>query len=207
MYRPPHFRVDDDVALEMVDAVAFGHLVVVGTEGLDATPLPFLLDRRAEGCSIRCHVARANPIWRSAPCDSLLIVPSAGAYVSPSWYPSKAEHGAVVPTWNYEVVHLHGRLVAHHDVAWLGDLVRRLTDRHERDLPVPWSVDDAPPEFVDRQLRAIVGLEVEVVRVEGKRKLSQNRDEADRDGVVTGLGDRDDPAADAVARAMRRPLA
>lgn len=209
MYRPPAFRIDDDTGLALAAEVAFGQLVVSGADGLDAVPVPYLIDRAAGQARLRCHVARANPIWHAAPCDALTIVAGPDAYVSPSWYPSKAEHGAVVPTWNYEVVHLHGSLVAHDDAAWLERLVRDLTDHHEAGRSDPWSVDDAPADFVARQLRAIVGLELAVTRVEGKRKLSQNRDEPDRAGALTGLrarADQGDPRSAAVADAMDRPL-
>jgi transcriptional regulator len=114
-------------------------------------------------------------------------VPVADAYISPSWYPTKAVSGKVVPTWNYEIVHAHGDLIAHDDVTWLDGFVRELTERHERGRPEPWSVDDAPPDFVTAMLRGIVGVELAVDRLEGKRKLSQNRPEEDRHGVIAGL--------------------
>ena len=124
------------------------------------------------------------------------------AYVSPSFYPSKAEHGKTVPTWNYDLVHVHGTLRAHDDEAWLERVVRDLTARHEAHLPSPWSVDDAPAAFVGRMVRAIVGLEIEVSRVEAKRKLSQNRAPADVAGVVAGLRERGDVRSALVADAM-----
>lgn len=157
--------------------------------------------------SLRGHVARANPIRQAAPCRALVIVPVSDAYVSPSWYPSKAEHGKVVPTWNYEVVHLHGRLVAHDDATWVAGLVRELTDVHEAGQPAAWSVDDAPADFVAKQHRAIVGIEIVVDRVEAKRKLSQNRSDADRDGVRTGLQSSGSTRGAAVAEAMSARLA
>jgi len=184
----------------MVRSAGYGHLVVVGDDGLTATPMPFLVDD--DLTVVRAHLARANSVWRTAPCDALLIVPTVDAYVSPGWYPSKAEHGRVVPTWNYEVVHLHGRLVAHDEAEWVGRLVRDLTEIHEARLPDPWSVDDAPPEFVDAQLRAIVGVELDVARVEGKRKLSQNRSEADRTGAIAGLRSQGDPRSTTLADTM-----
>ena len=127
------------------------------------------------------------------------------AYISPSWYASKAEHGRVVPTWNYSTAHAYGRLVIHDDVRWLESLVRRLTDRHETGREDPWSVDDAPPRFVAGQLRAIVGVEVVISRVEAKLKLSQNRPAADIDGVQTGLEVSGDPVSAAAVRAARPP--
>lgn len=185
MYRPPAFTVDDaDEALAMATAIGFGHLVAAGPDGLVSTPLPFLID--ADEGLVRAHLARANPILDLAPTDALLIVPGIDAYVSPGWYPSKREHGRVVPTWNYEVVQLHGRLHVH-DTAWTDRLVRDLSDHHERSMPQPWTVDDAPADFVERQLRAIVGISLRVERVEAKRKLSQNRDARDAEGAAVGL--------------------
>jgi len=138
-------------------------------------------------------VARNNDQWRQQVLgEALVIVRGPGAYVSPSWYASKAEHGRVVPTWNYVTAHVYGRLIMHDDPDWVGALVRRLTDRHEADNPLRWSVDDAPASFVAGQLRAIVGVELVISRVEAKAKLSQNRPAADIDGVITGLEARGD---------------
>jgi transcriptional regulator len=143
-------------------------------------------------------VARNNDQWRRAPRgQAMVIAHGPDAYVSPSSYASKAEHGRVVPTWNYATVHVHGRLVVHDDPAWVEALVRRLTDHHERGRDEPWSVDDAPPRFYAGQLRAIVGVQLVIERVEAKFKLSQNRPSADIDGVVAALtaeGDRDSAA-------------
>ncbi|MDQ1537974.1 MAG: transcriptional regulator [Actinomycetota bacterium] len=121
--------------------------------------------------------------------EALVIVHGPDAYISPSWYPSKAEHGRVVPTWDYSAAHVHGSLVIHDDEAWLDSLVRRLTERHESGRQHPWSVDDAPAKYIAGQLRAIVGVELEISRVEVQVKMSQNRPAADIDGVVTGLAD------------------
>ena len=209
MYRPPANRVDDlAVAVRIVRDHGFGHLVVAGADGLDAVPVPVVVDVPAHGGGIdgaglrvRAHVARANPIWRAAPCPALLIVSPDDAYVSPGFYPSKARDPKVVPTWNYELVHVHGTLQARPDPAWLETLVRELTVRNEAAMADPWAVDDAPPDFIERMIRAIVGVELEVTRVEAKRKLSQNRTAEDVAGVVAGLAAGDDRSA-AVARAM-----
>jgi transcriptional regulator len=134
--------------------------------------------------------------------EALVIVRGPDAYVSPGWHASKAEHGRVVPTWNYVTAHVHGRLVVHDDPGWVETLVRRLTDQHEAHSAQPWSVDDAPAAFVAGQLRAIVGVELVISRVEAKAKLSQNRPGADIDGVVAGLEARgDDVSAQAVRSA------
>lgn len=210
MYNPPANRVHhDDEAFEIVDAAALGHLVSVGPDGFVATSLPLLVDRVER--RLRGHLARANDHWTTLDGAEVLVVfsPSDG-YVSPAWYPSKAEtDGRVVPTWNYEVVHVRGVAHVHDDATWLRALVDDLTVRHESartDGGEPWSVDDAPPEFVDRQLRAIVGLSIEIAAIEGKRKLSQNRSDADRQGVIDGLGRSDDPSAVGLAATMRRTI-
>jgi len=197
MYRPPANRVDDlATAIAMIRGCGIGHLVVAGADGLDAVPVPVLVDDPGPdgavgvdgaGLRVRAHVARANRIWRALPAAGLLIVASADAYVSPSMYPSKRDEPRVVPTWNYEVVHVHGTAHARDDATWTSQLVRDLTDHHEARRAEPWSVDDAPADFVARMLRAIVGVEVEVTRVEAKRKLSQNRSAADVAGVVAAL--------------------
>ncbi len=188
MYLPRHFTEDDsDSAVAMVRSAAFGHLVVAGPAGLASTPMPFLISD--DGGRVRAHLARPNQLWKQTPCDALLVVPLSDAYISPGWYPSKAEHGKVVPTWNYEVVHLHGRLVAHDDADWTLAMVSDLTDLHESALPTPWSVDDAPDTYIEQLLGGIVGIELEVSRIEAKRKLSQNKSDADRAGVMAGLPD------------------
>jgi transcriptional regulator len=186
----PHFNAltDQDALRSMVAAVGAAELVTTGDDGYPAaTRLPVVWD----GDRLVMHMARANPQWRSVPHDAtvpaLAVVADAEAYVSPSWYASKAEHGRVVPTWNYSAVHLTGRLRRIEDPAWLLDAVRLLTDQHESRRTAPWSVADAPAAYVEKQLRAIVGLELTIERVEGKAKLSQNRSEEDRAGVVAGL--------------------
>ncbi len=175
--------------------------------GLVATFLPLLFDpSRGTSGAFLGHVARKNDQWSRDPIgEALVIVHAEDAYISPSWFPSKAEHGRVVPTWNYRTAHVFGRLAIHDDTAWVDRNVRQLTARHEADRPTPWSVDDAPPEFHAGQLRGIVGVEVVISRVEAKFKMSQNRREADIDGVVAGLAaDGLTSASEAVHR-LRRP--
>jgi transcriptional regulator len=151
------------------------------------------------------HVARNNDQWRlPATGEALVIVRGPDAYVSPSWYATKREHGRVVPTWNYVTAHVHGRLVVHDDPTWVEALVRRLTAKHEGHRAEPWSVDDAPARYVAGQLRAIVGLEVEITQVEAKWKLSQNRSADDMTGTIAGLEQGSDPVAHQVAATMRR---
>src|SRR4051812_17253081 len=189
----------------MVRTIGAGDLVTVGDDGYPlATRLPVVW----EGDRLVMHIARANPHWRSVPTDSdvpaLVFVTDAEAYVSPAWYASKVEHGRVVPTWNYSAVQLTGRVRRHDDPAWLREAVTLLTRQHESGRPEPWAVIDAPATYVDKQLRAIVGLELVVERVEGKAKLSQNRSEEDRAGVILGLreegGSRESVVADQMDR-------
>ena len=190
MYVPPAFREDDLAALHgtMRDA-RLANLVTATAEGLVATPLPLFLapDEGAYG-TLYGHLARANPQWKLPPVGgAMALFQGPEAYVSPSWYPSKQEHGKVVPTWNYVAVHAYGPAEFFDDADRLLDVVTRLTDRHERPRAGPWTVADAPADFVRAQLRGIVGLRLPTARIEGKRKMSQNRNEADRVGAAAGL--------------------
>jgi transcriptional regulator len=185
MYVPAHFAAPDDALEQLLAAPGAVDLVSRTAEGLTATTLPMLHDPVAG--TLNGHLARTNPQWRDTRGDVLVIVRGPDAYVSPAWYASKAEHGRVVPTWDYVLAHVHGELVVHDDVDWLAGHVARLTEAHEGARPQPWAVSDAPERFVAGQLRAIVGVEVRIGRVEAKWKLSQNRPGADIDGVVAGL--------------------
>lgn len=203
MYIPAHFSVDDAAIHELLAESGATDLVTPTAAGLVATRLPFIHAPGPSGPgSLLGHLARNNPqAGEPATGESLAIVRGPDAYVSPSWYPSKAEHHRVVPTWNYLIAHVYGRLVVHDDPEWLESLLRRLTDQHEADRELPWSVDDAPEKFIRGQLRAIVGVELVITRIEAKAKLSQNRSAADVAGVVHGLRERgDEPAARAVER-------
>ncbi|MCE3291636.1 MAG: protease synthase and sporulation protein 2 [Arthrobacter sp.] len=189
MYTPAHFAASPDAINDLLARPAAVHLVTATEQGILATMLPLIYEPSiGEHGALHGHLARNNPQW-SAPGlgESLVILQGADAYVSPSWYASKADHGRVVPTWNYSTAHVYGELVVHEDAAWLGNHVRRLTDVHEAGSDRPWSVDDAPERFISGQLRAIVGVELIISRIEGKTKLSQNRTDADISGVVAGL--------------------
>lgn len=208
MYVPQHFAADDDDVRSLLENHGAADLVTATADGLLATFLPFVFDPSiGEHGALLGHVARSNDQWRRPPigppeAKALVIVRGADAYVSPSWYAAKAEHGRVVPTWNYVTAHVYGTLVIHDDPVWVEALVRRLTDLHERGSERPWTVDDAPERFVKGQLRAIVGVEVVISRIEAKLKLSQNRSAADIDGVIAGLAERGQHAgAEAVADA------
>ena len=204
MYIPAHFAATADDVHDLLTSAAAADLVTATDDGLLASTLPMVFDPTVgERGVLRGHLARNNPQW-SAPVrgEALVILRGSDAYITPSWYAAKARHGRVVPTWNYAVAHVYGRLAVHDDPAWLEAHVRRLTAQQEAAEAHPWSVDDAPERFVHGQLRAIVGLELTITRVEAKLKLSQNRAADDIDGVVAGLQARGDHrSADAVLAA------
>lgn len=207
VYLPRHFTADEAQTRELLSGIRAADLVTATGAGLYATFLPLIYDASAgEHGALLGHVARKNDHWRLQPLgESIVIAHGPDAYISPNWYESKREHGRVVPTWNYLTAHIHGPLTIHDDVGWLEHLVRRLTDRHEADQPQPWGVDDAPRAYTESQLRAIVGVELRISRVEAKAKLGQNRASADIDGVIEGLRrSGDDAIADATARGRRR---
>jgi transcriptional regulator len=208
VYQPAHdrFAADDPVALlaELAAHVP-ATLVTLGGEGLRASILPMLFDSEdGDHGTLRGHVARPNPQWRDLDADveALAIFDGPDAYITPAWYEEKRLTGKVVPTWNYTTVQAHGSLTVRHEQEWLLAHVRRLVERHEAGRDATWSVDDAPPGYVETQARAIVGLELRITRLEAKRKLSQNRSAADFQGVVAGLS-AGSPLEQAVARDMR----
>ena len=210
MYVPAHFAPGEAAVGELLRNHGAADLVTLTDEGMMATFLPFIYEPSAGARSggqhgaLHGHLARNNAQWkRESRGEALVIVRGPDAYISPGWYASKAEHGRVVPTWNYVTAHVYGRLVVHDDPVWTENLVRRLTAKHEAYRgAAAWSVDDAPRAFIEGQLRAIVGVELEISRIEAKAKLSQNRPEADVEGVIAGLRERGDTAsADAVRRA------
>ena len=210
MYVPAFSAIDDAEARAIVADVGSGWLV---TPSADGPPTATLMPILWRDDRVVAHMAKANPHWRQIADGTLglLIVSGPEAYISPSWYASKAEHGRVVPTWNYLAVHLSGSVTIRPEPEWVRALVTDLTVRHEHHRADPWHVTDAPDEFIDAQLTAIVGVEMLVERVEGKAKLSQNRTDADRRGVVAGLfaGRADDdfgPDTAAIAAAMAATL-
>jgi transcriptional regulator len=204
MYVPAHFAADDAAVGELLERHGAADLVTLTAEGLVATMLPFAyVPEIGEHGALHGHVARNNPQWKlPAQGEALAIVRGPDAYISPAFYASKAEHGRVVPTWNYVTAHVYGELVVHDDTRWTEGVVRRLTGKHEAGSEHPWSVDDAPHGFIEGQLRAIVGIELLITRIEAKAKLSQNRPAADVAGVIAGLHARgDDRSAGAVEQA------
>jgi transcriptional regulator len=207
MYVPRVNAMEDaDEIRRLVTTVGSAQLVTVDDDGYPAaTLLPVLW----EGDRLIFHMARANPHWRGIRpgAPALAVVTGPEAYVSAAWYASKAEHGRVVPTWNYSAVQFTGRVQVHDDAGWLRDAVSRLTEAHEANRPEPWAVTDAPEPYLGKQLKAIVGVEFGIETVTGKAKLSQNRDDADHAGVVAGLrregGRREQDVADEMS--ARRP--
>ncbi|HEU6443394.1 MAG TPA: FMN-binding negative transcriptional regulator, partial [Microvirga sp.] len=203
MYQPPHFREDRlDVQHGLIRAHPLGLLVTAGKAGPVANLIPFILDEAASPLgTLRAHLSRANPQWRDfdPAQDSLVVFQGTETYITPSWYETKREHGKVVPTWNYAIVQARGRMRIIEDPAWLLAQVAAMTSTQEVARPEPWAVGDAPPEFLAAQIKGIVGVEIEIAQIEGKWKVSQNRPEADRAGVVDGLTEDGDEASLAMA--------
>jgi transcriptional regulator len=203
MYQPPHFREDRlDVQHALIRAHPLGLLVTFGGAGLVANPVPFVIDPSASPLgTLRAHLSRANAQWRDFDPDheALVVFQGAEAYITPSWYEAKRQHGKVVPTWNYAMVQAYGRLRVMDDPEWLLGQISTMTAAQEAAQPEPWSVGDAPPPFVAAQLKGIVGIEIDITRIEGKWKVSQNRSEADRQGVSAGLRLAEDDASRAMA--------
>jgi transcriptional regulator len=211
MYVPAHFEEQRaDVLQRLIADYPLGSLVTIGPNGLDANHLPFEFDAtQGPHGTLRAHVARANPVWQEAALqpDALVIFHGPAAYISPTWYPSKHATHRQVPTYNYMVVHAHGKIAVRDDEAFVRGLVARLTRKMEAGEPVPWKIGDAPADFISQMLAAIVGIEIELTRLTGKWKLGQNKAEADRHGAQQALGERSSDAQQAVAAAMADSLA
>lgn len=210
MYIPPHFEEPSrEIIFDLIRANPLGTLVHRGPAGLDANHIPFVLlnEERAEGV-LHAHVARANPIWKEVrDGDEVLAIFTAGdAYVSPSWYPSKHEFKKQVPTWNYIVAHAHGRITVHDDERYVRGIVARLTRHHEAGLPKPWKMTDSPKDYIDAMIKAVVGIEIEITRLTGKSKLSQNREMRDMRNAGEVLISRgEELIGEAMIAASRKP--
>jgi transcriptional regulator len=206
MYTPSAFAIEDLPALhQQILDTRLAILVTHGEQGLQASHVPLLFSpEQGPNGTLYGHLARANPQWQEleAGAEAMVIFAGADAYVSPSYYPSKADHGKVVPTWNYVAVHAYGNAEVFSDAHRLRNLVSALTDRHERGRTKPWKVDDAPPHYIDGMLKAIVGFALPIQRLEGKRKLNQNRSTADIAGVREGLIASANPHDQALAHLM-----
>jgi transcriptional regulator len=212
MYLPAHFKEDrTSVVHDLIRAHPLAVLVTLDARGLVANHIPMEIDAAAgEHGTLRGHVARGNPMWTShrPEVDAMAIFQGPHSYITPAYYATKAQTGEVVPTWNYATVHAYGPLRAIEDPAWLRRFVGQLTDRHEATLSrapgdEPWRVSDAPERYIDRLVKAIVGIEIPIVRFEGKWKVSQNRPAEDRAGIVAGLAHSDDPMRHAMADLVR----
>lgn len=192
MYVPNHFKEEDQEKLQKyIRDYSFGLLVLADDEGIEANHVPFHLSSGANNSlgHLQCHLARSNPVWQRMQGGARVLAVFQGpdAYVSPSWYPTKAETGRVVPTWNYLAVHAQGSAQIIQDPRWLKHHLHQLTDRHESQMANPWSVDDAPTDFTDRLVQAIVGVEIKIESLTGKLKASQNQPERNRAGVKAAL--------------------
>ena len=207
MYNPPSFAEHDVAVMQaFIEAHPLGALVTASSSGLFATHLPLLLDREGGAYgTLQGHIARANPHHELSDdgSEALVLFTGVDSYVTPSLYPSKARHGKVVPTWNYVAVHAHGTVRFVREPDALKRHLARLTARHEAGRPRPWSIDDTPEGYVDKQIGAIVGVEIEITRLDGKWKMSQNRAAEDVEGVIAGLGSSDDAREREVAEIVR----
>ena len=203
MYEPPLHRQEDLAEIHaLIRARPFGLLISHGPSGLQASSVPFtLVEDGSRFGLLRCHLARANPQGRdlAETSEALVVFQGADSYITPSWYATKRETGKVVPTWNYVMVQARGTPRVVENADWLRAQVEHLTDAREAEREKPWAVGDAPEDFIAQQLRAIVGVEIAIADLRGKWKASQNRNQADREGVIAGLGD--DPMAEIVRKA------
>jgi len=210
MYQPPHHaETRKEVMHALMRAHPLGLLVSNGADGPTANPIPFLLDaEHGSHGRLRGHFSRANPQWRQIgerPQEPVLVVfQGVNTYITPTWYATKRETGKVVPTWNYAIVQARGQATIMDDRDWLSEQINELTGTHEGGRADPWHVSDAPEAFIEAQTKGIVGIEIEIVSLIGKWKVSQNRPEADREGVVKGLGALPDAASAEMAELVRR---
>lgn len=208
MYNPALFREGRvPVLFDAIEKIGLGTLIASTPDGLEANHIPMLIDPKPEPYGkLLGHVARANPIWQNVEqgSDALAVFLGANAYISPSWYPSKKETGTGVPTWNYLAIHAYGKIHFYHDAAELKEHVGALSSAHEAELPEPWAIGDAPAEYIDTMVQRIVGFRLSVARIEGKWKMSQNREAQDAKGAREGLLDKGGEQRKAVAEAMTR---
>jgi transcriptional regulator len=208
MYIPAHFNESrPDVLFDLIENNALGTLITQGKNGLDANHIPFELARTTGPMgTLLCHVARNNPVWQDVVTGAeVLVVFRAGdAYISPTWYPSKHELHRQVPTWNYIVAHVHGRITIHDDEGFVRRNVAKLTRKHEANQPEPWQMAHAPKDYLDAMFKAIVGLEIEITKLEGKSKLSQNKEMRDIQSAADALVDR---GQETIGKAMKAAIA
>ena len=204
MYAPHQFREERrDILVVAMRDIQLAAVVTSGSDGLVATHVPVVVREQADDLVLEFHVARQNPHWQLAGANSLMIFQGPQAYIHPGWYESKAEHGRVVPTWTYVMVHAHGQLEAMQTEDELLAHLNQLTDQNEARREKPWAVQDAPEKYIHGMTRAIVGLRMTVQKLEGSWKLNQHKNEADRTGVISGLSAEPDPQANSVSALMR----
>ena len=207
MYVPNHFKEDSVETLQQhIRAYPFGLLVIADDAGIEANHVPFYLDIDEEGSlgTLQCHLARSNLVWQRIEKSRFVLAVFQGpnAYVSPSWYPSKAETGRVVPTWNYLAVHAAGSAKVIQDAVWLKEHLRQLTNQHETERAQPWAVEDAPADYTEALMRGIVGIEIKIEKLIGKLKASQNQPDRNQHGVKVGLQSEPGLCAAAMAELM-----
>lgn len=197
MYLPASFREDRlDVMQDLIRSYPLGSLITHGEQGLNASPVPFMIyPEESEQGILRAHMAKSNPHWKALGnvSECLIIFMGEQGYINPSWYQSKQTTHKVVPTWNYATVHVWGKPEIVEDGAWLQRQLNDLTNSHEQNRPQPWAMHDAPEDYIDAQMKAIIGIQIPITRIEGKWKMSQNRMEEDQLGVITGMQKTDDP--------------
>ncbi|MEM0910762.1 MAG: FMN-binding negative transcriptional regulator [Pseudomonadota bacterium] len=205
MYIPPKFKQTDTAQLySLIQKYPFATMVTHSEAGLDAIHLPLLLRKEGESHQLVGHIAKANPVWKS--CDgqpTLIVFNGPEHYVSPNYYPTKKENGRAVPTWNYAVVHVKGTIQCRHDKEWLQDVINELTNTSEQAQISPWAMDDAPDNYIDKLLQAVVGIEVSIEDIQGKWKLSQNQPDINRAGVYEGLSKNTDDKAKKMAELVK----
>lgn len=210
VYLPEHFVEHDITAVhDLIEQNPLGLLITLGTDGLSANHIPFVLDRNhGEEGRLLGHVARNNAVWHDhvAEKEALVVFQAVEGYISPNWYPTKQEAHRVVPTWNYAVAHVYGPLIVHDDEKWLRGQAGRLTKLMEADQPTPWKMADAPRDYLETMLANIVGIEIPITRLAGKVKAGQNRELVDREGAIAGLRGNGDPGDGAMADVMEATL-
>jgi transcriptional regulator len=210
MHRPDHFRIEDVQEMHaLMRARPFAALVSAGASGLYGTHLPTVLKDEGSYGTIECHLARANPHWKDLAegGGAMMIFQGPEGYITPNWYATKAQTGKAVPTWNYAIVHAYGRPSVMKEKEWLLRHVTELSEQQERSEPQPWAVSDAPESYIDVMLRGIIGFRFEITRLEGKWKMSQNREMQDRIGVIDGLKARESGDDLEIAEAVTRKMA
>lgn len=208
MYNPSPFKQQDDQQLKgFITQYPLATLVSINSSGLEANHIPLYFIEEAGKLLLRGHIAKANPLWKEAGDKSqvLIIFQGPQSYISPNWYPSKKEHGKVVPTWNYACVHLSGEISFISDNAWKLDMLNTLTNKSERHQAAPWKVADSPEGYIERLMAGIVGIEISLSSMQGKWKMSQNKSDSDHQGVVDGLSESDQAGTGETAEFMKRP--